>query len=109
MGLYSKDRTGQIFNVKFVSKNENPAHVLECKPIEMFWYLLKAEVNKDDWGAQNLKQLERKIRTCIKKSDLDLLAMLFEGVRSKSSDVGRNRTIEAKHMILNYKEKILLS
>jgi len=42
--------TFQICNKKFVTKNENPANVLECKPIEMFWYMLiyKAEVYKDD-------------------------------------------------------------
>jgi len=58
---------GQIFHVKFVSKNENPAHVLECKPIEMFWYLLKAEVNKDDWGAQNLKATRKKDKDLYQK------------------------------------------
>ena len=62
----------------------------------MFRYLLKAEVCNDDWGAQNLKQLERKIRACVKKSDPDPLIMLFEGVRSKNRDVGRNGKIEVK-------------
>jgi len=50
-----------------MTKNENPANVLEYKPIEMFWYMLKAEVNKDNWNAQNLKQHKRKIRACVKK------------------------------------------
>jgi hypothetical protein len=45
----------------------------------MFWYLLKAEVYKDNWGAQNLKQLERKIKACVKKYDPELMVMLFEG------------------------------
>jgi len=40
--------TCQICNLKFVTKNENPANVLEYKPIEMFQYLLKAEVYKDN-------------------------------------------------------------
>ena len=75
----------------------------------MFWNLLKAEVYKDDLCAQNLKQIERKIRADVKKSDPGLLVMLFEGVRSKNKDVGRNGTIEAKQTILNYKEKIILS
>ena len=103
------DLTCQIFIVKFVNKIENPTKVLECKPIEMFWNLLKAEVYKDDLCAQNLKQIERKIRADVKKSDPGLLVMLFEGVRSKNKDVGRNGTIEAKQTILNYKEKIILS
>jgi hypothetical protein len=73
-----------------VTKNENPANVLEFKRIEMFWYLLKPEVYKDNWGAQNLKQLERKIMACVKKYDPDPMVMLFEGVRPNIRDVGRN-------------------
>jgi hypothetical protein len=37
------------------------------------------------------------------------MVMISEGVRSKNRDVGRNGTIEAKLMFLNYKEKITLS
>jgi len=48
-----------------VTKSENPANVLEYKPIKMFWFLLNAEVYIDNSGAQNLKQLERKIRACV--------------------------------------------
>ena len=88
--------TCQIWNLKFVTKIENPANVLEYKPIEMFWYLLKAEVYKDNWGPQNLKLLERKIRACVKKYDPDPMVLLSEGVRSKNMDVGQNGTIEAK-------------
>jgi hypothetical protein len=54
----------------------------------------KAEVYKDDWCAPNLKQLERKIRACVKNVNPDLLVMLFGGLRSKIRDVGRNGTIE---------------
>ena len=83
-------------NAKFVAKNENPANLLECRPIERFWYILKAEVYKDDLCAPNLKQLERKIRDCVKSFNPDLLVTLFGGVRSKIRDVGRNGTIETR-------------
>jgi hypothetical protein len=79
-----------------VAENENPSNLPECRPIERFWYLLKAEVYKDDWCAPNLKQLERKIRACVKNFDLDLLVTLFGGVRSKIRDVGRNGTVETR-------------
>jgi len=45
----------------------------------MFWYLLKAEVYKDNWVAQNLRQLERKIRACVKNYDPDPMVMLLKG------------------------------
>ena len=60
----------------------------------MFWYLLKVEVYKYDWCAQNLKKLERKVSACVKKSNPTPLVMLFERVRSKNKDVGRNGTIK---------------
>ena len=69
-----------------MTKNENSANVLECKPIEMFKFMLKAKVYMDNWGAQNLKQLEIKIRTCVKKSYPDLLVIVF----------GRDGSSEAK-------------
>jgi len=92
-----------------VAKNENPANLPECRPFERFWYLLKAEVYRDDLCAPNLKQLERKIRTCVKNFNLDLLVTLFGGVRSKIRNVGRNGTVETRQMILNYRKKIFLS
>jgi len=83
-------------NVKFVAKNENPANLPECRPIERFWYILKAEVYEYVWCAPNLKQLERKIRACVKNVNPDLLVTLFGGLRSSIRDVGRNGTIETK-------------
>jgi hypothetical protein len=83
-------------NAKFVVKNENPTNIPECRPIERFWYMWKAEVYKDDWCAQSLKQLERKIRACVKNVNPNLLVMLFGGLRSKIRDVGRNGTIETR-------------
>ena len=61
---------------------------------------------KDDLCAPNLKQLERKIRACVKSFNPDLLVTLFEGVRSKIRNVGRNGTIEAQLIFLSYKENI---
>ena len=79
-----------------MTKNENPAKVLEYKPIEMFCNLLKAEVYKDNWSAQNLKTTRKKNKDLVKKYNPDLLVMLFGGVRSKIRDVGRNGTIETR-------------
>ena len=83
-------------NVKFVAKIENPANVPECRPIERFWYFLKAEVYAEGWQAENLKALERRIRFCVKKFDQDRLVKLFNGVRTKIRDVGRNGCVESK-------------
>ena len=41
-------------NIEFLAKNEIPANVQKVRPIERFWYFLKAEVYKDGWCALNL-------------------------------------------------------
>ncbi len=71
-----------------MTKNENPANVLEYKPIEMFCYLLKAEVYKDNWSAQNLKQLERKIRALAKNTTLTFWLRFLEGSGQRSGTLG---------------------
>ena len=92
-----------------MTKSENPANVLEYKPIKMFWFLLNAEVYMDNSGAQNLKQLERKIRACVKKSDPDPLIMLFEGSGQKTGTLGVMEKLKPNKCFLNYKEKIPIS
>jgi len=56
--------------------------------------LEKMTLYKDDWCAPNLKQLERKIRACVKNVNPDPLVMLFGTLRSKIRDVGHNGKIK---------------
>ena len=42
----------------------NPANVPEARPIEEFWLILKRDEYMDDWAADNLRQLETRIRYC---------------------------------------------
>ncbi len=78
-----------------MTENENHANVLEYKPIEMFCYLFKAKVYKDNWSAQNLNN-SKENKGFVKKYNPDLLVTLFGGVRSKIREVGRNGTIETR-------------
>lgn len=82
--------------VNIVPKKENPANLPECRPIERFWYLLKAQVYKEGWKAKDLPELERKIRLCVRRFDKSRLVELFEGTKSKIIDVGRNGCIETR-------------
>ena len=36
-------------NINFVLKNNNPVNVPEYCPIEIFWAILKQQVNKNNW------------------------------------------------------------
>ena len=55
--------------IPFVPKTKNPANLPEGRPIEDFWAILKREVYMDAWTAQNVDQLETRIRYCLKKLD----------------------------------------
>ena len=43
--------------VKFIPKNKNPTNLPEARPIENFWSILKGEVYKNNWKAENLDRL----------------------------------------------------
>ena len=43
--------------INFVGKYENPANVLEARPIEDFLSILKGEVYEDGWKAENYRLL----------------------------------------------------
>ena len=59
-------------NIQFLPKSENPPNTPEIRCIEDFWSLIKGEVYKDGWEAENLGQLEKRIKYCFKNVDHDL-------------------------------------
>ena len=81
--------------VNYVAKKDNPANVPECRPIERFWAELKKDVYWEGWEAQNLKQLERRIRSRVKNFSQARLDKLFRGVRTKIRSTGRHGVIES--------------
>ena len=80
-------------NIKFVAKHENPANVTEVRPIEDFWSILKGKVYENAWRAQELVQLEKKIRFCIKNTDQNLQDLLAS-TATRLNDIRRNGPIE---------------
>ena len=56
------------FYVNFVQNFENPLNIPETRPIEKFWGLIKGEVYKNNWQAENLDKLKNMIKFCLKKS-----------------------------------------
>lgn len=81
-------------NITFVEKRENPANLPECRPIELFWAILKRKVYAKGWKAKTLPQLKTRILNCIKKISTNTLEELFSGMLRKIRDVGRNGVVE---------------
>lgn len=80
--------------VHFVERFENPPNLPECRPIENFWSILKGLVYKDNWQAENLDQLRRKIKLCLSKVDFDLIQRLALSIPSLVDNVRRNGVVE---------------
>ena len=66
------DKAAQFLNdqnIKFVPKSENPPNTPVIHCIKNFLGLIKEEVYKDGWEAENLDQLRTRILYCFKRVD----------------------------------------
>ena len=76
-------------NIKFLPKSENPPNTPEIRCIEDFWSLIKGEVYKDGWEAENLDQLEKRIKYCFKNFDKKLVHELAESTQRRIDQIRR--------------------
>lgn len=86
-------------NVNFVEKKDNPANLPEVRPIENFWGVLKGLVYKDNWQAESIEQLKRRIQFCWRKVDSDLVQQLARSIKQKVDFVRRHDIVENKKHI----------
>ena len=55
--------------MNFAKREDNPANVRECLPIEDFWSVLKGKVYENNWQAENLEKLHNRIKYYLSKMD----------------------------------------
>jgi hypothetical protein len=67
-------------NVIYVPRYRNLTNVPRCRPIEDFFGYLCQLVYKKGWRAQNTKQLERHIHSCLKKVDLNVVTSSVKSI-----------------------------
>ena len=72
-------------NIKFVPKTENLPNTSETRCIEDFWSLIKGNVYKDGWEAENLDQLRNRIVYCFEKVDRECVQELAESTQIEST------------------------
>lgn len=82
------------YGINFVKKVDNPPALPECRPIEDFWSVLKGKVYENNWHAKSVKQLQTRIKMCLKKIGHDLVFSLFGSTRLRLGKVRRNGLIE---------------
>ena len=83
-------------NVKFLGKEDNPPNVPECKAIENFWSILKVDAYKNNSKAENLENLQCRMKYCLNKIDLVTVQNLANSTPKKLDSVRRYGLIEQK-------------
>ena len=69
--------------IPFVPKVANPPNVFKARSIEDFWSILADKVYSGGWMATNQEQLVNRIKSKLKKVDLDTVQTMMEGIRKK--------------------------
>ena len=66
---------------------DNPANLPEVRPIEDFWYILKAKVYENNWEAKTLHQLEIRIKKSLKEVNQVTILKTFGCVKKRLYDI----------------------
>ena len=67
----------------------NPANLPEARPIEDFWAILKREEYMDGWTADNVDQLESRIKNCLRKIDVKVVQDLVATTHKRLDQIHR--------------------
>ena len=55
----------------------------QARPIEVIWTILERKIYENNWEANNIDHLVRRIKQKTKKLDQQMLQDMMEGVRRK--------------------------
>ena len=72
-------------SINFVVKEDNPTNLPQAHQIEDFFGYLDQLVYQSGWSAENVAQLQRRVKACLKKADLEVVRGSMEKVR----EIGR--------------------
>jgi len=75
--------------IPIVPKEMNHANVPEVRPIEDFWAIFKRDVYKDGWAADNVHQLETRIKYCLRKIDVKAVQDLAATTHNRLDQIRR--------------------
>jgi transposase len=70
-------------DINVVPRDKNPPNTPQLRPIEDFWGILKQLVYDKGWQAENLEQLKRRIKYCLKKVNMSVVRDMMLHVKSR--------------------------
>lgn len=68
-------------NIEFVEKDMNPPNVPQCRPVDRYWSLIKANLKKTKQSASDKKKFEKKWKAPSKKLPNSTVKNLMKGIR----------------------------
>lgn len=77
-------------NINFIPKDSNPPNVPQARPIEDFWSYLSQLVYENGWQAKSKRSLVLRIRSKLKKVDINYLQSIMKGVKGKLRKIADN-------------------
>ena len=70
-------------NIPYVSLVDNPPNVPQASSIEFIWTILERKIDENNWEANNIDHLVRRIKQKIEELDEQMLQDVMEGIRRK--------------------------
>lgn len=93
---YTLNRFEEL-GIHLVPKEKNPPNVPQLRPIEDFWGMLKQEVYRHNWKADDIEQLKRRIQSCLRKLDVSAVQSMMSGVLLKLGRARRSGVHSVSH------------
>ena len=78
--------------INYVTRERNPPNVPQARPIETIWTLLEQKMYENNWEAQNIDQLAKRIILKVKELDQNVVKTMLEGVKKKLFTIYRKGT-----------------
>ena len=76
-------------NIPYISRVDNPPNVPQARPIEVLWTVLERKIYENNWEANNIDHLAKRIKQKVKELDQNMLQDMIEGVRRKLRRIWR--------------------
>ena len=70
-------------NIPFVSRVDNAPNVLQARTIETMWTVLERKIYENNWQAENIDHLVKRIKQKAKELDYEMLQGIREDVGKK--------------------------
>ena len=78
-------------NLPFVSRVDNPPNVPQARSMETVWTVVERKIYENNWEAQNINHLVKRIQQKTKELDQEMLQGMIEDVGKQLRAMWRDK------------------